>query len=220
MPNPGHPYFKVLTSCQQHNATLVVVSKTRTPEQIMPIYHWGQRVFGENRVQELAEKYVHLPKDIEWHLIGYLQTNKVRAVLPLVSCIHSLDRISLWEKLDAECRRADLTIKCLLEIKIASETTKHGWDINELRSFLSSGKHLAYQQVLISGVMGMASLTDNATQIHAEMQSLRQHFDLLKEKYFNNSPTFNTISMGMSGDYEIALAEGSTMVRVGSLLFE
>ena len=219
VPNPGHPYAEVLKNCQQHQATLVVVSKTRPIERIMELYQWGQRVFAENRVQELLEKAPHLPADIEWHLIGHLQTNKVRSALPYVTCIQSLDRLSLWEKINDEASRLKKTIDCLLEIKIATEETKHGWTMQELEQALREGMREKMQNVNITGVMGMASLTDDMGQVRLEMQTLKSHFQHLKSTYFSDHPDFRIISMGMSGDYLVALEEGSTMVRVGSLVF-
>lgn len=219
VPNAGHPYAEVLKHCQQHQATLVVVSKTRPIARILELYQWGQRVFAENRVQELLEKAPQLPSDIEWHLIGHLQTNKVRSVLPYVKCIQSLDRMSLWEKINDEAGRLNVTIDCLLEIKIATEATKHGWDMQELEQVLREGMTNKLPHVRLTGVMGMASFTDDMEQVRREMQMLRHHFQNLKETFFADQPSFHIISMGMSGDYLVALEEGSTMVRVGSLVF-
>jgi pyridoxal phosphate enzyme (YggS family) len=219
MPNPLHPYTEVLKNCEQHQATLVVVSKTRPIDRIMELYQWGQRVFAENRVQELLEKAPQLPADIEWHLIGHLQTNKVRSVLPHVKCIQSLDRMSLWEKINDEASRLNLRMDCLLEIKIATEETKHGWNMPDLEQALQAGTRDTLQYVNITGVMGMASLTEDMEQVRKEMRMLRSHFHHLKQTYFVDHPEFTIISMGMSGDYQVALEEGSTMVRVGSLVF-
>ena len=219
MPNPDHPYYLLTETCRLHHATLVAVSKTRSIAEIDIVYQMGQRIFAENRAQELLEKAPSMAKDIEWHLIGHLQTNKVRSIMPYVSCIQSLDRINLWDKIQEEAVRSDKKIKCLLQIKIAAEETKFGWTFEELNKILLSGRHHACPDVIICGVMGMASLTDDMTQVRNEMKSLKTSFDLLKDQHFKNDPAFDTISMGMSGDYSIALEEGSTMIRIGSLLF-
>lgn len=219
MPNPGHPYFRLRDTCSRYGATLVAVSKTRTIPETDVLYQMGQRLFAENRAQELLLKAPVMPPDIEWHLIGHLQTNKVRAVLPYIACIQSLDRISLWEKIQEEAMRIDKRITCLLQIKVAMEETKYGWDLEELYSFLAAGHHNQYPNVILGGVMGMASFTDDTDQVRAEMKQIKASFDLIRQDYFAGSTAFQTISMGMSGDYLIALEEGSNMIRVGSLLF-
>jgi len=179
----------------------------------------GQRLFAENRAQELLLKAPVMPPDIEWHLIGHLQTNKVRSVVPYISCIQSLDRISLWEKIQEEAMRIDKRITCLLQIKVAMEETKYGWELEELYQLLASGQQNQYPNVIIGGVMGMASFTDDTEQVRREMKQIKASFDKMRHEYFADSMTFQTISMGMSGDYLIALEEGSNMIRVGSLLF-
>lgn len=219
MPKKAHPYYNLLETCQQYRAELVAVSKTRTLEEMDVLYQMGQRVFAENRVQEVLKKALVMPSDIKWHLIGHLQTNKVKTILPYVSCIQSLDRENLWEKIEEEAVKAGKQISCLLQIKIAQEESKFGWEYNELDSFLSSGKQKLFPHVILKGVMGMASLTEDEDQVRAEMKQLKFYFDQLQQNYFSSNPEFNTISMGMSGDYQIALEEGSTMIRVGSLLF-
>lgn len=219
MPNLYHPYHNVLETCRRYQATLVVVTKTRTKEQIETLYQMGQRIFGENRVQELLEKVPELPLDIEWHLIGHLQTNKVKAVLPYVACIQSLDRLKLWQSIQQEAQRLDKKIKCMLQIRIARESTKQGWAFEELEAVLETGIQHKLKNVLLCGVMGIASLTEDIHQVRQEMRLLRGHYDQLKINYFPDDPEFNTVSMGMSGDYRIALEEGSTMIRVGSILF-
>ena len=220
MPNLTHPYIKLTAECLPYGASLVAVSKTRTKAEIEKLYKLGQRIFAENRAQELLEKAPLMPPDIEWHLIGHLQSNKVRAILPFVSCIQSLDRPGIWEKIQSESSRINKTVRCLLQIKIATEETKFGWDIAELDAFLLAGNHNAFPYAKICGVMGMASLTEDTDQVRNEMRQLKKVFDDLKLKYFSNDVAFSTISMGMSGDYRIALEEGSTMIRVGSLLFQ
>jgi len=219
VPNPAHPFYTLTAECLSHGATLVAVSKTRTIAETEGLYEMGQRVFAENRAQELLNKAPAMAKDIQWHLIGHLQTNKVRAILPFVSCIQSLDRPGIWEKINAESIRINKPVRCLLQIKIATEETKYGWDADTLDAFLLAGQHNAFPNALICGVMGMASLTEDIGQVRNEMKRLKIAFEDLKRKYFINDVAFSTISMGMSGDYQIALEEGSTMIRVGSLLF-
>jgi hypothetical protein len=219
VPNPDHPYYKLNETCRQYGATLVAVSKTRTIAETEVLYHMGQRIFAENRAQELLAKAPVMHSDIQWHLIGHLQTNKVRSVLPFVTCIQSLDRISLWEKIQEEAERIDKRVTCLLQVKVAMEETKYGWEPEELYQFLASGNHKLYPNVIPGGVMGMASFTADMDQVRKEMKQIKAAFDLMRQKYFRESPAFRTISMGMSGDYLIALEEGSTMIRVGSLLF-
>jgi pyridoxal phosphate enzyme (YggS family) len=217
---PNLAAYRDLTAlCGRHHARLVVVTKTRTIAEIMELYDAGHRRFGENRVQELLTKAPDLPKDIEWHLIGHLQSNKVKSLLPVVSLIQSLDSETLWRKVHQEASTLDQTISCLLQIKIAMEATKYGWDFGDLISFLDSRKYLAFSHVRIEGVMGMGTLTDREDITHEEMRHLKSHFDFLKKNYFKVDPHFRTISMGMTGDYKIALEEGSNMLRVGSLLF-
>jgi pyridoxal phosphate enzyme (YggS family) len=218
VPNPEHPYYQLQSECKRHHATLVVVSKTRPEKDVLTIYEMGQRIFGENRAKELIEKANLLPADIEWHLIGHLQSNKIKSILPIVSCIQSLDSLKLWEKLEEGAKAAGKNINCLLQIKIAKEVTKYGWSFEELDRRLKSGIHNRYSHVTITGVMGMASLTDDEVQVRKEMKQLKHYFDVLKQNHFADDPQFKVVSMGMSGDYKIALEEGSTMVRIGSLL--
>jgi pyridoxal phosphate enzyme (YggS family) len=212
-------YTAILDQCQQHKATLVVVSKMRPIEAVMELYHMGQRRFAENKVQELWIKATQMPHDVEWHIIGHLQTNKVKDIVPVVRCIQSLDSVKLWKKINDECAALGVRMDCLLQIKIAREDTKYGWDIDELIMMLKQNTPGDYPHVQIRGVMGMATLTDDEMIIRSEMKQLKAHFDFLKKEFFQTSASFDTISMGMSGDYQIALDEGSTMVRIGSLLF-
>lgn len=219
MPNKEHLYITLTESCRKAGAQLVVVSKMRSIEEIQELYTLGQRLFAENRAQQLLLKVPLLPGDIEWHLIGHLQTNKVRAVLPHIHCLQSLDSLKLAIKVQEEAHKLNTRIRCLLQIKIAAEETKYGWDFSELLSVLQSGRHQAWSHIQLAGVMGMATLTSDHDQVRREMRQLKNQFDQLKSTFFASSPEFRTISMGMSGDYPIALEEGSTMVRVGSLLF-
>ena len=223
MPNSSDhraTFYSITEECRQFGATLVAVSKTRPEKAILDLYKKGQKIFGENRAHELIIKATLLPSDIEWHLIGHLQTNKVKSILPFVHCIQSLDSRKLWEKILEEASEAGLKIRCLLQIKIATEESKYGWDFGALQIALDSGIHNSSPFISIEGVMGMASLTDDIDQIRKEFRELKSCFDRLKDKYFSDKPEFNIISMGMSNDYRIALAEGSTMIRIGSLLFD
>lgn len=182
------------------------------------LYEAGQRVFAENRPQEIDAKAPLMPQDVQWHLIGHLQTNKVRMILPLVNLIHSLDSERLWEKINEEAEKLAHPVNALLQIKIAQEESKFGWDFHELTNLLLSNRHAGWKKVTIKGVMGMATLTDDENQVRKEMRQLKFYFDLLKKDYFRNE-IFSVISMGMSGDYQVALEEGSNMIRIGTMLF-
>lgn len=201
------------------NVKLVAVSKFKPNEDILEAYHAGQKVFGENRVQELTEKYEQLPKDIEWHMIGHLQSNKVKYIAPFVYMIHGVDSLKLLKEINKQAKKADRVIKCLLQMHIAQEDTKFGFDKTEVEQLLQSDAYQAMENISICGVMGMATLTDNETQIHDEFKGLKQFFDELKQNHFAENSAFKEISMGMSSDYKIAIAEGSTIVRVGSSIF-
>jgi PLP dependent protein len=198
---------------------LIAISKTKSVEQIMEAYRAGQRVFGENKVQELLPKHESLPKDIEWHLVGHLQTNKVKYIASFVDLIHSIDSLSLLREVDKQGRKINKVVKCLLQVYIAAEETKFGMDEKELLEMLSSPGFLACDNVEVVGLMGMATYTDNEAQIRKEFRSLVQLFNKLKSTVFIDKPAFKEISMGMSSDYKIAMEEGSTMVRVGSRIF-
>ena len=212
-------YHTILTELKPFNAQLVAVSKTKPVADILEMYHAGQRVFGENKVQEMVEKHEALPKDIEWHLIGHLQTNKVKYMAPFVSLIHSVDSLKLLQEIDKQALRSSRVIDCLLQIYIANEDTKFGLDKAEAKELLNTEEYKALKNVRICGVMGMATNTDNETQIENEFKSLKQFFEELNSTYFNNISHFKEISMGMSGDYMLALKHGATLIRVGSLLF-
>ncbi len=204
---------------RDRHITLVAVSKTHPPERILDLYSQGQRVFGENRVQEMVAKYQVLPKDIEWHLIGHLQTNKVKDIAPFVRMIHSVDSLRLLREINKQALKAGRTIDCLLQFHIADEETKFGLDEAEASALVRAATAEALQAARICGVMGMATLTEDTEKIRAEFRQLRAVFLQLKNDFFPNDPHFREISMGMSGDWEIAAEEGSTMVRIGSLLF-
>lgn len=198
---------------------LVAVSKTHPGEAVMEAYNAGHRVFGENKVQELTCKYEALPRDIEWHFIGHLQTNKVKYIAPFVSLIHGVDSLKLLKTIDKEGAKIGRTIPCLLQFHIAAEETKFGLDLGEARALLQSADFAAMANVVVRGVMGMATYTDNDAQIRKEFGQLKSNFSHLKAEFFGDKDSFSEISMGMSGDYELAVAEGSTMVRVGSRIF-
>ena len=211
--------LKEIAGSLPEGVKLVAVSKTKPVEAIVEAYEAGQRVFGENRVQELAEKYEVLPKDIEWHMIGHLQTNKVKYMAAFVSLIHGVESLKLLETIDKEGKKHDRVIPCLLQFYIASEETKFGLDMEEAKALLESADYKNMKNVKIVGVMGMATNTDDEVQVRREFHHLKEIFDELKTAYFAGNPEFKELSMGMSGDYRIAVEEGSTMVRVGSSIF-
>jgi hypothetical protein len=199
--------------------TLVAVSKTYPPEIIMKAYEAGQRDFGENRVQEVVAKQPLLPPDIRWHLIGHLQTNKAKYIAPFVSMVHSVDSVKLLQEINKEAARNNRIINCLLQIYIAEEDSKFGFTEEEVISMLKSNPPGLFKNIIIKGVMGMATFTDHREQVRQEFRKLKSIFGLLKSEFFGNSDDFCEISMGMSGDYDIAIEEGSTMVRIGSRIF-
>ncbi len=208
-----------LKSTLPENVTLIAVSKTKPAEVILEAYNGGQRVFGENKVQELVDKYEQLPKDIQWHLIGHLQTNKVKYIAPFVELIHSVDSLKLLAEINKQAKKHNRVVPCLLQFHIASEETKFGLNIDEAKEILEDKEFVEMENVEIVGIMGMASFTENEELIRDEFQTLHSYFALLKSHFFKFNPNFKHISMGMSGDYEIAIEEGSTMIRVGSKLF-
>lgn len=210
---------ELLRELAAKNVTLVAVSKTHLPERILEIYRQGQRIFGENRAQEMLEKHAALPADIEWHLIGHLQTNKVKYIAPFVRMIHSVDSLKLLQEIDKQALKNNRVIDCLLQFHIAREETKFGLDEAEARELLSGDIFKQLKNVRLCGVMGMATFTDDAAQVRSEFRRLKMIFDNLKNEFFPDDPHFREISMGMSGDWRIAVEEGSTMVRVGSLIF-
>lgn len=200
---------------------LVAVSKTKPVAEIMKLYDQGQRVFGENKVQELVEKYELMPKDIEWHLIGHLQTNKVKYIAPFVSMIHAVDSLKLLQEINKEAAKQHRVIKVLLQMHIAKEDTKFGLDNSELEEILAYylSPQSELKHVAICGVMGMATFTQDEEVVRNEFKHLKEVFKYIRAGYLLNRPEFQEISMGMSNDYQIAIEEGSTMVRIGSLLF-
>jgi len=201
------------------NVTLVAVSKTHTAEALLEAYSTGQRVFGENKVQELCAKQLILPNDIEWHFIGHLQSNKVKYIAPFITLIHSVDSLKVLTEINKEGIKNNRTISCLLEFYIASEESKFGLDLTEAETMLENPIFKTLDHICIAGVMGMASYTDDQNIIRNEFRQLVSYFNQLKAKYFSACANFKEISMGMSGDYLLAIKEGSTMVRVGSSIF-
>jgi pyridoxal phosphate enzyme (YggS family) len=216
--NPKN-YQEILRNLASFKAKLIVVSKYRSFEEIETVRSWGQHIFGENRVQELVAKKDLHGRDILWHLIGTLQKNKVKALIPFVDLIHSVDSLSLLQEINKQAEKNNQVQDCLLQIKIAEENTKQGLSIDEVQSLLASCEFTNLANVQIIGIMGMATNTENKRQIKLEFKQLRNYFEELKKHYFSYSESFNEISAGMSDDYEIALDEGSTYVRIGSLIF-
>jgi pyridoxal phosphate enzyme (YggS family) len=201
------------------HVTLIAVSKTKPNAAILEAYNTGQRVFGENKVQELLDKYETFPKDIEWHLIGHLQTNKVKYIAPFVALIHAVDSLKLLTEINKQAQKNNRTIPCLLQFHIAKEDTKFGLNLDEAKQLLASNEYQQLKNISIVGVMGMATFTDNTAQIAKEFAHLHTIFHELKTTFFAKHPSFKELSMGMSGDYAIAIEQGSTMIRVGSTIF-
>lgn len=197
---------------------LVAVSKTKPVENIKEAYDAGHKIFGENKAQELINKQPELPDNIEWHFIGHLQSNKVKYLAPFVSMIHSVDRKKILKEINKEAKKNNRVIDCLLQFHIAEEETKFGLSMEEARELIESEAFNNYENIRIKGVMGMATFTENTEQVRREFKNLAHIFQTLKKDYFNNQQ-FSELSMGMSGDYQLAIEEGSTMVRVGSLIF-
>ncbi|MFW5657254.1 MAG: YggS family pyridoxal phosphate-dependent enzyme [Bacteroidota bacterium] len=198
---------------------LVAVSKTKPEEDILEAYQTGHRFFGENKVQELAKKAEQLPDDIEWHMIGHLQSNKVKYIAPFVSLIHAVDSFKLLKTIDKEAKKNNRIIPCLLQIHIATEESKFGLSEVECNEMLKSEEYQELKNVAIHGLMGMATYTDDLDQIRKEFSYLASLFARIKSEYFTEKSSFTELSMGMSNDYLIAVEEGSTMVRIGSSIF-
>ena len=198
---------------------LVAISKTHPVDIVMETYNSGQRIFGENKVQEMVSKYELMPKDIEWHLVGHLQTNKVKYIAPFVSLIHSVDSLRLLSVINKEAEKNNRVIDCLLQMYIASEETKFGLSHEELEDILNASEYESLKNIRIVGLMGMASFSDDMQVVRGEFRNLSNTFKQVKENYFIDKPWFKVLSMGMSSDYNIAIEEGSTMVRVGSSIF-
>lgn len=207
--------IKYYKSQLPEDVVLVAVSKTKPEEDLLEAYNAGQRVFGENKIQEMTEKWENLPKDIEWHMIGHVQSNKVKYMAEYVNLVHGIDRLKLIKELNKQAQKHDRTINCLLQIKIAEEDTKFGMDINDAEAILNKDFKKTYPNVNVVGFMGMATFTNDEEQVQREFKTLKSHFDRLSKDH--NS--LKILSMGMSGDYKLAISEGSTMVRIGSAIF-
>jgi len=198
---------------------LVAITKTKPNEDILEAYNAGHKTFGENKVQELVSKYEALPKDIEWHMVGHLQSNKVKYIAPFVHLIHGVDRPKLFNVIDKEGKKNNRVLDVLMQFHIATEETKFGFNLQEAKELLDSEAFNNYDFIKVRGLMGMATFTEDMEQVRSEFRELVNIFDELKENYFPNDPAFKEISMGMSNDYHVALEEGTTMVRIGSLIF-
>lgn len=201
------------------NVKLLAVSKTKPVEDILSFYEAGQRIFGENRVKELTEKSQKISNDIQWHMIGHLQTNKVKYITPFISLIQSVDSFKLLKEINKEAEQNNRIISCLLQMFIAEEESKFGFDYTEAMQMLESKEFFSLKNIQIEGVMGMATYSDDMLLVRNEFKTLRKIFDDLKRNFFINKLEFSEISMGMSNDYKVAIEEGSTMVRIGSMLF-
>lgn len=211
--------LKKITAELPSTVQLIAVSKTKPNEDLLVAYDANQRHFGENKVQELCEKYQSLPKDIHWHLIGHLQTNKVKYIAEFIHLIHAVDSLKLLQEINKQAQKHKRIIRCLLQFHIAKEETKFGLNYTEAKEMLSSLAYQSLAHIEIVGVMGMASFVEDEQQITAEFKELKQTFTTLKEHFFVNKPSFCEISMGMSGDYALAIQNGSTMIRIGSTIF-
>jgi len=212
-------HLEEIRSSLPASTVLIAVSKTHPSERIREAYEAGQRDFGENKVQELVEKYEGLPKDIRWHMIGHLQSNKVKYIAPFVHLIHGVDSVNLLKEINKQGIKNERQIACLLQFHIAQEDTKFGLSLEEAKALLAGPEFSLLDHVRICGVMGMATFTENTAQIRKEFQNLHAIYQQLKSSYFSSNAEFKEISMGMSDDYPIAMEEGSTLIRVGSKIF-
>lgn len=210
---------RFLVHLEGYTTRLVAVSKTKPVEVLEEAYHAGWRRFGENKVQEMVEKYETLPKDIEWHMIGHLQSNKVKYIAPFVHLIHAIDKIKLLKEINKQALKYNRVISCLLQVHIAEEETKFGLSYEEAEILLKSEELKELKNIKVIGLMGMATYTDNREQIRQEFRELKKFFDKMKTEVLHHTADLQELSMGMSGDYAIALEEGSTLIRVGSAIF-
>lgn len=201
------------------NVTLVAVSKTKPNEDLEAAYNAGQRDFGENKIQEMTQKWEDLPEDIRWHMIGHTQRNKVKYMAPYVHLIHGVDSPRLLKEINKQAKKNERVIDCLLQIHIAREQSKFGFDEEELLEFLKSDAFKDLHNVRIKGLMGMATFTENEDQVRQEFKGLKNFYDTLKKDVIETPHEFDTLSMGMTGDYKIAIEEGSNMIRIGSAIF-
>ena len=211
--------IKQLRDSLPGHVTLVAVSKTKSVEDILEVYQVGHKIFGENRVQELVTKAQTLPADIQWHMVGHLQSNKVKFIAPFVHLIHSIDSFKLLSVINKEAQKVNRLINVLLEVHIASEETKFGFSEEEIVQLLSSDVYKELQDIKVLGLMGMATFTLDEQTIRQEFRYLSGVFDRIKDSFFREDPEFCELSMGMSGDYLLAIDEGSTMIRIGTVIF-
>ena len=216
MPANIEKYQSILHELNQQNVQLIAVSKTKPNEDILDLYELGQRAFGENYVQELVDKAAQLPKDIQWHFIGHLQSNKVKYIAPFVHLIHGVDSEKLLQEINKQAIKQNRTIDCLLQVHIATEETKFGFDADSISELIQSGRLANYSNIQIKGLMGMASFSEDTNLLTKEFSILKQIYDLSAIQLGSD---FNILSMGMSSDYALAISLGSNMVRIGSLLF-
>ena len=216
MPANIEKYQAILHELNQQNVQLIAVSKTKPNEDILDLYELGQRAFGENYVQELVDKAAQLPTDIQWHFIGHLQSNKVKYIAPFVHLIHGVDSEKLLQEINKQAIKQNRTIDCLLQVHIATEETKFGFDADSISELIQSGRLAHYSNIRIKGLMGMASFSEDTSLLTKEFSTLKQIYDLCAIQLGSD---FNTLSMGMSSDYALAISLGSNMVRIGSLLF-
>ena len=218
MPVSTEAYHTIKEQLQTTNVQLVAVSKTKPNEDIQALYALGQRNFGENYVQELVDKAASLPSDIHWHFIGHLQSNKVKYIAPFVYLIHGVDSEKLLTEINKQAIKQNKMIACLLQVHIATEETKFGFDAESLTAFIASGRLSNYSNVIVKGLMGMASFSDDKALVEKEFSTLKNIYDQTAKKL--NNVHFDTLSMGMSSDYALAIEKGSNLVRIGSLLFD
>ena len=211
--------FEKIKSSIPENVLLVAVSKTKPIELIMEAYNMGYRTFGENKVQELSEKYEKMPKDIKWHMIGHLQTNKVKYIAPFVELIHAVDSLKLLKTINKEAKKNNRVINYLFQLHVAKESSKFGMSCVEIEKIINSEEFSEFKNTNLMGLMAMATNTPDKEIVRQEFRQVKNCFDNLKEKYFKENPDFKEISMGMSQDYQLAIEEGSSMVRIGSTLF-
>ncbi|MBQ1987666.1 MAG: YggS family pyridoxal phosphate-dependent enzyme [Muribaculaceae bacterium] len=211
--------IKIITETLPDGVELVAVSKFHPVEALKEAYDAGQRIFGESRVQEISQKRLLMPDDVQWHFIGHLQTNKVRQLVPYVSLIHSVDSIKLLESINAESARIGKVVDVLLQLHVAQEETKFGFTCEDCVDLVDKGVLDRLPNVRVCGVMGMATNTDDMVKVREEFKSIKNVFDTLKQRYFADKPYFKEISMGMSDDFHIAMEEGSTLVRIGTTIF-
>lgn len=215
MENTIKEHIKAFTEELGEDIDLVAVSKTKPKEDLLQAYEAGQRIFGENKVQEMTDKWEALPKDIQWHMVGHVQTNKVKYMAPYVDLIHAVQKMKLLKEINSRAKENDRVINCLLQVKIAEEDSKFGMSPEELKAFLNDEKLSEFNNIRLKGLMGMATFTDDEDQIHREFKVLQD----LYEETSKTQPDFSILSMGMSGDYKIAMQHGTTMVRIGSSIF-